>query len=241
MIAKKPCKNDATFSFTGKESSPLGLGYSASAEQVGSMMTGRDQTMWMVGIKNGVKVWNRVPTEIAAAAAPLEKDEPVLGETNKEAPDKEEPPAVKKKTVTRKKKDVAEKAPEAVIAPEVDEPKVTPAVVDTSSEGEDKKPKKKIVKKKKAPDAVVPEAETESNDEEGRSDTASTKEVADVAKPKRKPSTFNIFMSYRMKVIAQEDPTLSHKEKFGKAAAEWRTMDDDAKKSALEKAMTGAV
>jgi hypothetical protein len=65
LQVKKPCVNNTEFSFSGKECSPLGKGYTADAEQVGTIMEGRDTTMWMVGIKNGVKVWNRVPTDLA--------------------------------------------------------------------------------------------------------------------------------------------------------------------------------
>lgn len=76
-ITKKQCINDPAFSYTGKEYSPLGLGYCASAEQVGTMMKGKDSTMWMVGMKNGVKVWNRIPTEVST---PLQKEEPLIKE-----------------------------------------------------------------------------------------------------------------------------------------------------------------
>lgn len=62
MSTKKQCVNNPAYTYSGKESSPLGIGYTAEAEQVGSTKEGRDKSMWMVGIKNGVKVWNRIPT-----------------------------------------------------------------------------------------------------------------------------------------------------------------------------------
>jgi hypothetical protein len=209
MMSKKQCKNDPTFSFTGKESSPLGLGYSASAEQVGHIMEGRDQTMWMVGMKNGVKVWNRVPTEIAAAAFPLEKEAPVLAE----APAKKK--AVRKAT---KKAPVEEEnaepkaanvEPTANVEPQAEEPKEEPKPA----------PKKRVTKKKVAA-------------EEPGKDAAPVEEAA---KPKKKPTSFNLFMSARLKEMAAEDPGMSHKDKFSKAATEWREMDDAAKKAFLEK------
>lgn len=231
MISKKQCKNDTTLTYTGKESSPLGLGFSASAEAVGSRMMGRDETMWMVGIKNGVKVWNRVPTEIAAAAAPLTKEAPVLGDNvadvKKETEVEVKPKAVAKRVV---KKKVEEKKPKKVDTDEesasdedkkpmkkVDADEEPPVAKAEPVEEEKPKPKKKVVKKKV-------EVEEDAKSEVSKEDA-----------PKKKPTSFNIFMSYRVKELGKEEPGLAHKEKFGKAAAEWRGMDDAAKKAFLAK------
>lgn len=259
MISKKTCKNDTTFSYTGKESSPLGLGYCASAEQVGSMMLGRDQTMWMVGLKNGVKVWNRVPTEIAAVAAPLEKEAPVLGDAQAAAePEKaEEAPVAKKKAAAPKKKAVAKKS-DAQDAKEAgtevperkEEDSNTGLDKDNGEEGKEvvdgvmektvaevaaeavevPKPKaKKRVTKKKV-DSVKNDDPKDGSDKE----SAPQKE----APPKPKQLTkFNMYMSYRMKMLAIEEPNMAHKEKFGRAAAEWKSMDDAAKSHAVELAL----
>jgi len=83
-MIKKQCINNPNYTFSGKESSPLGIGYVAEAEQTGKVMEGRDKTMWMVGMKNGVKVWNRVPTELA-------KEKPIVDDTNADAVKVEEP------------------------------------------------------------------------------------------------------------------------------------------------------
>ena len=66
------CKNDAKYMYTGKEMSPMGLGYCAEAEMVGKKMMGRDGKDWIVGTKNGVKIWQRAPD------APLVREEPVM-------------------------------------------------------------------------------------------------------------------------------------------------------------------
>lgn len=236
MISKKQCKNDPSYTFTGKESSPLGLGFSASAEKVGSRMTGRDQTMWMVGIKNGVNVWNRIPTEIAAAAEPLQKDDHVMGDDVKVEVKPAVVPITKKKTVAKKK--VAQEK-QVVEEPKNEDAKELENVADddnakkenTKEEKEDKpKAKKRVVKKKVVQEAVVKDDDTSSEVSESKEEEK---------KPKKKPTTFNIFMSYRVKQLTEEEPTMSHKEKFGKAAAEWGVMDADAKKEAVEKAMEG--
>jgi hypothetical protein len=76
-----PCKNNAAFSYTGKEMSPLGLGFCADAESVNKDMVGRDGKSWVVGVKNGNKMWMRAPEPV------LVKEEPVLpNETVKEEP-----------------------------------------------------------------------------------------------------------------------------------------------------------
>ena len=69
---KMSCKNDAKYMYTGKEMSPMGLGYCAEAEMVGKKMMGRDNKEWIVGTKNGVKIWQRAPD------APLVREEPVM-------------------------------------------------------------------------------------------------------------------------------------------------------------------
>jgi len=76
---KKPCINNQSYSYTGKESSPLGVGYDAGAEKVGQIMEGRDKASWMVGMKNGVKVWIRMPSE-------LKKDDPIMSADDEVVP-----------------------------------------------------------------------------------------------------------------------------------------------------------
>lgn len=72
IIAKTQCKNNEDFFFSGKEMSPLGLGYCADSESVGEQMIGRDGRQWVVSVKNGEKAWVRSPEKIG-----LEKEEPL--------------------------------------------------------------------------------------------------------------------------------------------------------------------
>jgi hypothetical protein len=71
IIAKLQCKNNEDFFFSGKEMSPLGIGYCAETEPVGEQMIGRDGKCWVVAVKNGEKAWVRSPEKIG-----LEKEEP---------------------------------------------------------------------------------------------------------------------------------------------------------------------
>lgn len=71
------CNNDDSFMYSGKEMSPLGLGYSARSEVVGIEMIGRDGTTWVIAVKNGDKNWVRSPEKLV-----LEKDVPLGDSTN---------------------------------------------------------------------------------------------------------------------------------------------------------------
>jgi len=46
--------------YSGKESSPLGLGIAAEPLVLGTIQEGKDKTNWIVALKNGVKVWSRI-------------------------------------------------------------------------------------------------------------------------------------------------------------------------------------
>jgi hypothetical protein len=72
IATKVQCKNNEDYLFSGKEMSPLGLGYCAESESVGEQMNGRDGKSWVVSVKNGEKAWVRSPEKIG-----LEKDEPL--------------------------------------------------------------------------------------------------------------------------------------------------------------------
>lgn len=53
------CINVSTETYTGKEMSPKGLGYSAVGFDIGFEKEGVDKQLWSVQIKNGKKVWFR--------------------------------------------------------------------------------------------------------------------------------------------------------------------------------------
>lgn len=99
---KKPCVNNVKYMHTGDEKSPLGLGYAPDGDLPKLCMKGKDGNMWMVSVKNGVKVWVKVPDEVAD----LEKDVPILDcneQPKKEEEPAEEPPKPAKKVATKKK------------------------------------------------------------------------------------------------------------------------------------------
>ena len=79
--------------YSGKESSPLGLGFAAEPFPLGTIQEGRDKTNWIVAAKNGIKVWSRI-TRLSEI-----KDR---GKENADD-DGEAPPSVKQKPAARKK------------------------------------------------------------------------------------------------------------------------------------------
>ena len=53
------CVNASNETYTGKEMSPKGMGFSAVAYDIGFEKEGVDKQLWVVQIKNGKKVWFR--------------------------------------------------------------------------------------------------------------------------------------------------------------------------------------
>ena len=219
-VVKKPCINNAQFSYSGKELSPLGNGYSADAEQVGTIMEGRDKSMWMIGIKNGVKVWNRVPTD-------LSKDPAILADLT--PPDMKAKEEVIKKKAAPKKKATTKKV--AVTTA------VSESEVEADGDAEDKDtPAPKDDKKKKVK-APAKAKKTKKGDEANADEGEEAKTAVPVKeKAKRQPTDFNNFMSYQIKIIGEENPGMTHKEKFAKVASLWKSLGDDERKAILEKA-----
>jgi hypothetical protein len=88
MASKMSCKNSAKMSYTGKEVSPLGLGFCADAEKVGTLMKGRDGNSWIVGLKKGEKLWVRSKEPVVEE--PKEETEEEKEETEEEKEETEE-------------------------------------------------------------------------------------------------------------------------------------------------------
>lgn len=59
MSCRRNCINNSSFSYTGKEQSPLRFGLSAEGYSVNSILEGFDKNIWVVEIKNNRKIWVR--------------------------------------------------------------------------------------------------------------------------------------------------------------------------------------
>lgn len=88
-IMKYECHNDSRYLYSGKESSPLGLGFAPDPYVLGHIMEGRDKTKWVVTSKNSIKVWSRITQlsdtketqETVAKVVPRKKTTKTLQET----------------------------------------------------------------------------------------------------------------------------------------------------------------
>jgi hypothetical protein len=68
------CSNDNTKSYTGNEYTPKGLGFSASAEDVGKIMVGLDGANWIVKQTKTCKKWVKVKNETKTKKDSLDFD-----------------------------------------------------------------------------------------------------------------------------------------------------------------------
>lgn len=59
MTTRRNCINNSSFSYTGKEQSPLRFGLSAEGYPINSILEGFDKNIWVVEIKNNRKIWVR--------------------------------------------------------------------------------------------------------------------------------------------------------------------------------------
>jgi len=75
---KKTCINLSTDSYTGKEQSPKGFGYSADGFELNYEKTGQDNKIWAVQIKNNRKVWVRRNINISN----ITHEEPIINDNN---------------------------------------------------------------------------------------------------------------------------------------------------------------
>lgn len=71
-VSKHVCKNNPSYSYSGKETSPLGIGYCADAESLGKEMIGKDGNTWVVKSIKGGKTWSKVNNKS------LERDTPII-------------------------------------------------------------------------------------------------------------------------------------------------------------------
>lgn len=248
---KMSCKNDAKYMYTGKEMSPMGLGYCAEAEMVGKKMMGRDNKEWIVGTKNGVKIWQRAPD------APLVREEPVMKKCEIEpASDNEtdsDSDAEEIKPVTEDDEDVKPtdeevKTPE-MPKPVVEEVKPVPAAPkkrgrpakakpenndDVKPEDKEVKPKRKYTRK---PKNVEGDNEAKPDDEEVKPKRKYTRKPKNTEegdnneeKKERKPrakTEYNMYISEKLKELREKHKDLKTTEYFKMAIAEWKVYKEN--------------
>jgi len=202
--------------YSGKESSPMGLGYCPDSEPLGKEMVGKDGMMWVVRAPKGIKMWSRVTAE----EKKLVREEPVLVKTDADdaADDKAddsdlEDPFGWKPT---ENEDNVEKPVEEEVKPKP-EPK---------KRGRPAKAKEEKVKK--ADENVVDDVKPEPK-KRGRPPKAKKNDEDEEPKKERKPrakTEYNIFLGAKMKELREKhkDDTdkLKTTEYLKMAIAEWK-------------------
>jgi hypothetical protein len=254
-ITKSKCKNDERCTYTGKECSPLGLGYAPHPFDVGTFHDGKDNTTWMVATKNDVKVWVRVPTE-------LKHDVPVIPPSGPPTEDDDTEPApapkpLKKKAAPKKKASVKgsddeEPAPVPKPAKKKAAPKKQASVKGSDDEGdEEPAPAKKKAAPKKASVKGSDDEDDEAQEPAPAKKKAAPKKKASVkgsddeddeavAKPVKKlPTDYNLFLKVQMEIV-KNDPDrkdMPAKERLGIASKQastlWKTMSAKEKADAV--------
>lgn len=247
MASPKPCKNSSAHTYTGKDNSPLGVGYCAAAESVGTLMEGRDKKLYMVTMKNGIKQWSQVNDSIALAI--LKKDIPLLTEDDV---------IMKKTEETKKAKPVSpvrEKSPSptpaqtvAASPPPQENSDAKPEKKEKTAKTERKKPgpkaaKNTTTKEEPAPDQEPPKATKPPKATEPEAvEPPKATEPLKAAKPKKAakepkepkgekvekekktkaPSEYNLFVKEIIPKLREEFPGLKASDYIKKASERWQ-------------------
>ena len=209
---QKTCANHISYTYTGKESSPMGLGYCAEGQDVGHMMRGRDNHPYVVGYKGGVKVWVRMPDTMInikemppmeAVVVPLPKAaEP------KAVPEKPKPVVKKPEPVDDEEEPVDEEEPAEEEEPE-EEPEEKP------------EPKKKAAAKKPVSDAPKPKKVAAPKPKKPVTEDEDTASSVGEKKPKRAPTEYNVFVKNQIAQLRAAEPGLTQKVYMERAAVAW--------------------
>jgi type IV secretory pathway VirB10-like protein len=208
---KTACKNSEKFSYTGKEMSPLGMGFCADAESVGTEMSGRDGKTWIVGVKNNDKIWMRAPEKPLAPEEPVMTKEPE-GEPSEPKPEPTTPEKPKKKTTKKPKAETPTPEPTTPDQPiQPSEEPQTPV-----------KPKRKYTKKSKT------------TDETPTDDTTNNTKPEKKERKKRGPSGYNLFIGKAMKEQREKVPGLKTTDYMKHAQEAWGAMSKEEQKTLTE-------
>jgi hypothetical protein len=242
---KMSCKNDEKYMYTGKEMSPMGLGYCAEAEMVGKKMMGRDNKEWIVGTKNGVKIWQRAPD------APLIREPPVLmksdiesasdneksndNDNNSESAAEDVKPAdeeAKTPELMVNKVDVPPPAPKKRGRPAKKVDEVKPDDKEVKPDNQEVKPKRKYTRK---PKNVEDDNEVKPDNEEVKPKRKYTRKPKNTEgdneeKKERKPrakTEYNMYISEKLKELREKHKDLKTTEYFKMAIAEWKVYKEN--------------
>ncbi len=101
------CSNIATETYTGKEASPKGMGFSAVPYELGFEKQGADNQIWVVQMKNGKKVWFR---KSGMPSVNITHEEPLITDNNNttEPPPQQQPSPLQETTPVSSEPEIKE-------------------------------------------------------------------------------------------------------------------------------------
>jgi predicted Fe-S protein YdhL (DUF1289 family) len=262
--SKMKCNNSDKFMYTGKEMSPLGIGHCADVLGVGVKMMGRDDKIWIVGVKNSHKVWIRAPEKPESESEDESEDEtrtksPLHADSDSQsASDEATKPVsssdsdevkpkktVPKKTAAKAKQPVApvKKAPDAVVA-KSKPPKEKSSEYQEGYEmaGPDgtayvvKADKNGKHRWTKVTGRALKKAPSKSKkaEEEEEEDVEVEAPLPKKERAKRGPTAYNRFIGTTMKKLREQHPDKHTTYYLQTAVAMWNEMTDDEKKAIAE-------
>jgi len=216
---KLSCKNNEKFTYTGKEMSPLGLGYCADAESVGTQMVGRDNKNWIIGVKNNDKIWMRAPEN-----KNLQPEEPLLKKEDDDETEAVEQPKVEEVKPKRKYTKKADKK-----TTESDNSEAEEKTDEQPEEKTEEKPKRKYTRKPKEVEEgaeVKPKRKYTKKADKNKEEEGEEKKEKKTRK-KNGPSGYNLFIGKKINEYRQEETGLKTTEYMKKAQEAWKTMSKE--------------
>jgi len=236
MASKMTCKNSPKNTYTGKEMSPLGVGFCADAEKVGVKMTGNDGKEWVVGLNKGNKLWIRTKDE------PKKKPEPKTPEPQSDVEKEEEDDEEDKDD--EDEVDEEEKPKPKAKPKEKAEPKAKKAPKEDTESSEEEKPKAKG-KSKNMTEQLNKLLSTLNI--QGKAEERAAEEIKALFakkfkkdnedKPKRAPSKYNKYVSIKLTELRNDaelhkkHPDLKAKDYMALAGAAWKLLSDEEKEA----------
>jgi hypothetical protein len=176
MSGRRNCINNSSFSYTGKEQSPLRFGLSAEGYPVNSILEGFDKNIWVVEIKNNRKIWIRKDEDFR-----ITYEQPLINKLEDY-----------NKTVENINEDINDIVDDT-INKDINVTKIT-----------------KITKITKSTKVAKSTKSTKSNDDSNGTDDIANVEINSTDstntedKALKKPTNYNIFLTYRLKMLKEE-------------------------------------
>lgn len=210
----KPCINNPAFTYTGTEQSPLHYGLSAEAYPLNAVLEGYDKRLWAVEVKNNRKVWVR--KEESFKICTVSHEEPVITEQ------REQP------VLTKSVKSITPIEPAKCI-----EPAKSVESAESIQPIEPMQPIEPI--QPTEPIALLQDTEQDpqANQVPPTKQKKSAKKPLEKIEEEKKLTDYNIFLTYRLKQLKQENPTQENKKNYALALQEWKAIKnkpDDLRK-----------